>query len=414
MKSAFSFLLLTSILAPGCAHQKYDIDPSYHFGEIKAPCAVSPNNCKINEDLRLLDECRQIDGDCCGGNQLLDDLFGKTRHAKFANYIVYFDQRKAPGTFADHQPILMWNRKNTRYLYGAQEVYVLLFTEYKSCLSAQITTIARRDTNPFDAVLKALGKSLGPTDTPTVLATHPAELVWYPLSGDTEHPIMWLAIGALPVDTNTTDWITVKFTNPKVVSKPIGKEDTQNSSQAQQGDKTTPIPDGCAVDPSAGWLPDTMLPPATTYKAGFLAHNAFFSNNRESHVGVAVAFGLTLTGQKAGPGGNNPDLNGYALAKFYPFPHFVPRLVTEPNSTGGAIAYERPSIGIVLGTNIGSPGFNELVAGISFGHLVGNVGLIAGVNEFVPAKPAASAASTGSTAVTRRRGRPFVGLEYAF
>ena len=411
MKSALSFLLLASILASGCAHHKYNLDPGYHFGEIHAPCAgASSSNCQINDDLRAIDDCLRIDGKCNGGNQLLDDLFGKTRHMKFANYIVYFDQREAPGTFKDHQPILMWNGKNTRYLYGVQEVYVLLLTEYKSCLAAQITTIARRETNPFDAVLKALGKSLGPTtENPVALTTHPAQLVWYPLSGDTEHPVMWLAIGSLPVDTNTTDWITVKFTNPKDVSKPDKTATAASTSEASpQADKTPSIPEGCIVDPSE-LLPDTMdQHPAVKYKARFLAHNAFFSDNRESRVGVAVAFGLTLTGQKGGPQGNNPDLNGYALAKFYPFSHFVPRLVTDPNSTGGAISYERPSIGVVVGTNIGSAAFSELVAGVSFGNLLGNVGLIAGVNEFVPPK------ETGSTVVGRRRGRPFVGLEYSF
>jgi hypothetical protein len=386
MKSAFSVLLLSSLVAAGCAHNKYAVDSFHHIGQINAPCAdAPPGACVINHDLRVIDECTKIDTECEGGNQLLDDLFGHTRHTKFANYIVYFDQHDTPGTFVNHRPILMWNARNTRYLYGVQEVYVLLLTEYKACLSAQITTIAKNEPNPFDAVLKALGKPLGPTDSPVALKTQAAKLFWYPLSGDEKKPVMWLAIGSLPVETGTTDWITVQFTKPKVQSK------------SQQEEKPLNLPDECVVE----W--------PVTYKAPFLAHNAFFSDNREGRVGVGIAFGLTFSGRKVGPDGtSNQNLNGYALAKVYPFSHFRPRLVTDPNSTGGSIAYVRPSLGIVIGTNIfGDSSFSELLVGVSVGHLFGTVGLIVGVNDFLPAKPPAGE-------VNRRRGRPFVGIEYSF
>jgi hypothetical protein len=266
------------------------------------------------------------------------------------------------------------------------------------CVGAQITTIAKTETNPFDAVLKALGKSLGPADTPSALKTQPAKFVWYPLSGDAEHPGLWLAIGSLPVEMNTTDWITVQLMQPTVQPKSPSESTTPAVSlETQLADQRYPS-DPCMVD--------RVLP----YKAPFLARNAFFSDNRESRVGVAVAFGLTFIGQKVGPqGASNPNLNGYALGKFYPIPYFRPKLVTDPNSTGGSIAYVRPSIGIVAGTNIGSPGFSELVVGVSAGHLLGNAGLIIGINEFAPAKDA-----NKPSPPSNRRGRPFVGVEYSF
>jgi hypothetical protein len=431
MRSAFSLLLLSTLFAFGCAHDKYRVDSNYHIGQINAPClGAEPGKCKINDDLRAIEHCTKIDKDCPGANWLLDDLFGPTRHSKFANYIVYLDQREGRGTLAKTQPVLMWNRQNTRFLFGAQEVYVLVFTEYKVCVGAQITTIAKTETNPFDAVLKALGKSLGPADTPAALKTQPAKFVWYPLSGDAEKPGMWLAIGSLPVEMNTTDWITVQLMQPTVQPKSPPETNTPTVEIKVTTDRITgqlmqptvqlkPPPETTASAasletqladqryPSDPCLVDRVVP----YKAPFLARNAFFSDNRESRVGVAVAFGLTFIGQKVGPqGASNPNLNGYAMAKLYPIPRFRPKLVTDPNSTGGSITYVRPSIGIVVGTNIGSPGFSELVVGVSAGHLVGNAGLIIGINEFAPAKPDKPEISPPMN----RRGRPFIGVEYSF
>jgi len=422
MKSAFSMPLLATLFALGCAHDQYRVDSNYHIGQINASClGAEHDKCKINDDLREIEKCTKIDAECVGANKLLDDLFGRTRHSKFANYIVYLDQREGPGKFAKTQPVLMWNRENTRYLFGAQEVYVLLFSEHKACVGAQITTIAKTETNPFDAVLKALGKSLGPTDTPAALKTQTAKFVWYPLSGDAENPVLWLAIGSLPVEMNTTDWITVQLTQPTEKSK-SPPETTPTVAINANTDQITVHLAEPAVKPKS---PSEPTPAAITqpepsdpcvvdsalhYKAPFLARNAFFSDNRESRVGVAVAFGLTFIGKKVGPqGASNPNLNGYALGKFYPIPRFRPKLITDPNSTGGSIAYVRPSIGIVVGTNIGSPGFSELVVGVSAGHLLGNAGLIIGINEFAPAKD-----PNQISPPSNRRGRPFVGVEYSF
>ena len=393
MKSTLSLLLQATLFAFGCAHDEYAVDSNYHIGQINAPCfGAEPGKCKINAHLHEIEECTQIDKTCPGANKLLDDLFGRTRHSKFANYIVYLDQHDRQGTFAETQPVLMWNQKNTRYLFGAQEVYVLLFSESKVCASAQITTIAKSETNPFDAVLKALGKSLGPADTPAALKTQPAKFLWYPLSGDPEHPVLWLAIGSLPVEMNTTDWITVQLIQPTLQPKPAAESATfAGSAEAYQ----QYVADPCVVD-------QPLL-----YKAPFLARNAFFSDNRDSRIGVAVGFGLTFIGQKVGPkGASNPNLNGYALAKVYPIPDFRPKLASDPNSTGGSIPH-RPSIGIVVGTNIGNDAFSELVVGVSVGHLFGNAGLIIGINEFAPAK-------TDNSPPMNRRGRPFFGVEYSF
>jgi hypothetical protein len=389
MKTHLSLLLWSALLASGCAHDVYVSKASGHFGEIAAPCVEkTADSCPITADLKAIDEqCTKVESDCAGANDILDRLFGETRHTKFANYIVHFDQDHTPGTFTDHQPILMWNKKNTRYLYGVQEVFILLFTEYKACFTVHGTTLARYEPNPFEMVLPLLGKGSEQTNNKTSLVTKPAEFVWYPLSGDADNPVMWLAIASVPVDVNTTGWITVQFTQPKVKSG-----------------KTTDLPDECVVDPEER---------PVTYRGRFLAYNAFFTDNRESRIGLAVAFGGTLTGREAAPaGGSNPYLNGYALAKLYPFRGLRPTLVSNRNDTGGLIMY-RPSLSIAVGTNITNSPLNELVLGLSVGHLLGNVGVIAGVNYFVPAKDTTPAAAT-TPEVRNRKRRPFVGIDYSF
>lgn len=399
MRSRFSLLLLSCLAASGCTYvdkakiddgcgvklsERNDTATLHHFGEITAPCeGKTAENCCVKNDLDALEHCDLIDSDCAAANRLLDRIFGDTRHTKFANFIVHFDQDHTPGRFTDHQPILMWNRKNTRFLYGVQEVYILLFTEYKACFTVRGTTLTKSEPNPFEIVLGILGKGTGSVDNKTSLVTKPADLVWYPLSGDPNHPAMWLAIASVPVDVNTTDWITVSYTQPKPAK--------------EKSDKAPEVPDECVADPEN----------PLTYTGTFLAYNAFFSDNRESHVGVAVAFGGTWTKGQSAPGtATNPYLNGYALAELYVM---RPKVIPNRNETGSLVRY-RPSVGIAVGTNITNSPFNELVAGVSVGHLVGNVGVIGGVNYFLPDV----GSSSTTPAVRRRQHRPFFGIEYSF
>lgn len=414
MRSQFSLLLLSCLLASGCGHatgsvkindscdirpakiddthgtrDTSDTDTVRHFGVINAPCAGdAAENCCIKRDLDEIDNCKSIDSDCAGANRLLNRLFGETRHTKFANFIVYFDQDR-PGKFTKHQPVLMWNRKNTRYLYGVQEVYILLFTEYKACFTVHGTTLTKSEPNPFELVLSILGKGSGSTNNTTTLVTKPADLIWYPLSGDADNPVMWLAIASVPVDVNTADWITVGYSQPTRPKVP-------------KSDKAPDLPDECVVGPDERPL---------TYSGKFLAYNAFFSDNRESRVGVAVAFGATWTKGQTAPGAaTNPYLNGYALAELYPFQGIRPKLISNRNDMGGWGRY-RPSLGIAVGTNITNSPLNELLFGVSIGHLVGNLGVIAGVNYFLPA---AKDPASGVVEVRRRQHRPLVGIEYSF
>jgi hypothetical protein len=188
-------------------------------------------------------------------------------------------------------------------------------------------------------------------------------------------------VASVPVDTNTADWITLRYAKPRLQSK---NED---------------VPEECVA--SAADQP---------YSGNFLAYNAFFSDSRENHVGVAVAFGATRNAKgpppSSGSNAASPYLNGYALAKFY---MRRPTLVSNRNNTGGSVKY-RTSIAIAVGTNITNSPLSELLVGVSVGHLIGSVGGIAGIN-YLPVNETTSVNSTNST---RRRGRPFVGIDYSF
>ncbi len=438
MRPLFALFLLSSALVSACAHDRYS-DSNYYLGHIRtctdeanshnAPTDAAdkqpPVPCQtfktLFDNIKDQHQCTKIDTPCPEGTALLNDIFGTTRRRKFANFIAYYHKRA--DEWISYDPILMWNDKNTRYLYGVGEIYVMVFTDQRVCFDAHLTTIAKSQLNPFDAILRALGKPLAPAApeiAPEVAPkTQAAHFVWYPLDGNFATKGMWLAIGAVPVELNTTDWITVHLAEPKLQSKrPIQNNTTKVPNQSSE---TTPQPgklnttDECSTESSESAL-DTNKQPVLD-KLNYLADNAFFSNNRDSRVAVAVAFGLTFTGGEIAPEGtNNPSLNGYALAEFYPSSRFTPKLRTDPNS-GGAISSTR-SLGVFAGTNITHTLFNELIFGISWGHVLGNVGFVAGINYFVPARPSPPpSGATTSTAPIRpssRHGRPFFGVEYAF
>jgi len=377
MKARFSLLLLSILFATGCVHDQYVTGSEEHFGMINAVCkGMTAEDCLIKTRLEVIENsCHSVERHCCSGNDLLNELFGETRHTKFANYIVFFDQDHTPGRFEHHQPVLMWNRRNTRYLYGVQEVYILLFTQYKACFTAYGTTLVKNEANPFD-FLNLINKGAPPAIKEAGLQTRAAEFAWYPLSGDPDEPGMWLAIASVPVDVNTADWITVRYSQPKKA----------------QSDKN-PLPEECVADANV---------PPVVYTGSFLAYNAFFSDNRESRVALSLAFATTFTNQRVPPpsGRSNPYPNGYAFTKFY---LFRPKLVSNRNETGGSIAY-RPSYGIALGTNVAHSPLNELLVGISAGHLMGNMGFIGGMNFFTP----------NDATKAGRRHRPFLGIDYSF
>lgn len=361
-----------------------------YFGHIEAPCTArqgltAEQQCsQVIQPLldKLKTECQKIDSPCQPGVELMQQLFGHTYRSVLPDYILYFRQDHRDGRihFSAHTPpVLIWRGMNTPHLYGVRDVYVVVFTEKKACLDAFVTTEYKSEPNPFSAVLGLLGgkepAQSKPNDT-----QQKGTFTWYPLSGDPADSPMWFGISGVKVDVNSSNRITVRYVQPTT-----GKADAKSESSP---------PEECK-DPNPGHKDGVPK-----YTGDFGAANAFFSNSPDSWVTVAFALGLTTNTHdtSVSSGGSNRSFNGYAMAKFF-LPGNRPQLRAGPGSVG-----HTRSLGVVVGTNLTHSPFDELLVGVSWGHLVGNVGLVVGLNSVAGKKDTAQG----------RQQRPFIGLDYSF
>ena len=340
------------------------------FGNIIAPCAgpAGAEVCKqMKDDLKAIRGC-EVDKPCPKATEILKQLYGVDSYRpSLPDFIVYFDQ-DAKGEYRGRPTgVLLWQGMNTPHIYGARDIYVLAFSERKACIEASVAVDFKSEPNPLGSVLGSTAKAEDPKTPATDRKA--ANLIWYPLSGDTsqgkEH--LWLGVTRLAIEVNSVDRLNVQFAQVKV------KDGSPE----------------CATDPK--------------YKSDYLAANAFFSNSPDSRVAVSIALGMTTNpkGTAVATGDSaNQYFNGYAFAKYYlrrPQLRAAPEF--EQFDQARAVSYA-----LVLGTNITKSAFNELVVGVSAGHLRGNMGIIVGLNSL--------AGATGSD--SGRKWRPFAGLEYSF
>lgn len=372
--SAYASLAVLLVLLGSMSGALAEPDPTdseSYYSYIVAPCRGG--DCAELKGLlaRLETECAKVDAPCPPGQKILDTLFDKGYRPSLADFITYFKQ--SSGAFVGKpKGVLMWQRMNTPHLYGARDIYALVFSEEKICLDASIAVDFKSEPNPFTGIFAALGgkaddaKAAAPTRTVT-------GFTWLPLSGNPAAPGMWLGIARMSIDTNSADRLNIEY---KQRTQPAGKD----------------VPEECAAAPAG-----TSAKPS--YTGEFLSANAFFSNSPDSRIGISVALGLTLNPKNtsvATGDGANQYFNGYAFAKYYVR---RPQLRAGPNAEG-----RDTSLGLVIGTNITKSTFSEIVYGVSIGHLVGNMGLIVGVNSLQGAKDSHSG----------RKSRAFLGLEYSF
>jgi hypothetical protein len=266
----------------------------------------------------------------------------------------------------------MSRHTNTPHLYGVRDIYALVFSEQKVCLDAFISIDFKSEPNPLSGIFAALGNKI---DDPKAAASTrtPATFSWVPLSGDPGYAGMWLGIARMSIDVNSVGRLNIQYRQPQPVAA------------------SKDVPEECAKPADK---------PVVTYKAEFFSANAFFSNSPDSRVGISFALGMTAhpkdTSVSTGDG-SKEYFNGYAFAKYY----FVrPELRAGPEAKQD----RKTSYAVVLGTNLTKSTFSEIVYGIAVGHLVGNMGVIVGVNSLQGAKDS----NTG------RKSKPFLGLEYSF
>ena len=396
-------------------------EAKYFFGHIDAPCHPTRKDTLIDvgggkkalcaqllEDIRKLENCSRIEAPCPEGQRILSAIYGDTQRSGLPDVLLYLDQNTAsPDTFKASRPVLMFKGQNTPYVFGVRDVYALVFSEKKACLGGTVATEFRSDPNPLTAILAVLGKTFpGPKDNKD--DREPLNFTWYPLSGNPSNSVMWYAVARAGIDVGSTNRMTIYYRQPNAPKKEeqAAKADAEKKAGAAKPDPAaTPKP---APKPGPG-VEDECAPvdvqpgkDGPVHTANFLAANAFFSDSSESQVALGLAVGVTFNAENTSlaSGGSDAGFNGYGLVKYYFLERFRPRLYAGPTDVGS----RRPSLALVLGTNVFKDPFKELLLGVSLGHLVANVGLTVGINSI----------EGKADSDQGRKERMFLGIDYSF
>jgi len=404
-----------------------------YFSHIKLPCGDQNNSDKcFNEfrsHLKTLKNCKQ-NSQCDSGDKILGQLFGESYRKTLADYLVYFEIDK-DAVIKQHQPVIMYDSKSTPYLDGVHYIYPLVFSEKRICLTASITTDYRNEPNPFAGLFTSLGATVT-TTAPKASESKSERFTWYPLSGNPNMPILWMAFVRLPVDINTSNRLIVQYRTPGDFTEEQLKSFSANDPCIGQGNKEQAVElkgsmDVSNADKSKNNPKSTTAgktetekhelklsgsiktPPAKDdnnkakgYEAEFLAASAFFSNSPDSNTAMSFALGVTGAAHNTslGRGGSSIGVSGYVLAKYY---ITRPILKAEPSAIG-----INNSHALFLGTNLTNHAFDELVFGYAWGHLKNsNAGFLFGAN-LVNSKDDDSDPSTKHG----RKIRAFIGIDY--
>lgn len=421
------FLAFCVLLLPGFEIALGADEPTaaanQYFGHIEAPC-ITTEKCEEFTDLVKRassgDECNKIDEECKVGDAILRKIFGSTYRQTLPDFIIYLDDSAKPGTKEDtakiftlkeHTPLLMWQGKNTPHLMGVRAIYVVALAHNPLELHATVTSDSQYEPNPLIGLIgtsfkapEAKGAAADPTKSTD------GKFIWRPLNGNADKPesggtknVTWVGTAHIVVPENTINRITVSY-------GPLSQDENAKDAAdaAKITDAAVKFADAAAevAHAAVGKNKEKNKEKAdeqadkkdARYSGDFLAATGHFTNSPESYAAVSFALGTTFNSKNTSiaAGGSNVNIDGFAFAKFYlsrPYLYATPR----------ATRYH-PSYGLVIGTNVNGTIFNNIVVGISVGHIVGDMGIIAGVN---------SIAGTANTNQGRKN-RAFLGLEYTF
>ncbi len=271
-------------------------------------------------------ECTRIEEVCEPGEELLRTLFQGSYRDDLPDFIVRL--RKAEdGTLEVGQPLLIFDRRNTPYLLGVEHLWVLVVSDEKVEMNAQLTTIQEKEVNPFAGMIGLFGVDAGSTAPTSQSSAEEKTLSWRRLAGAEDDNPLYIGSTRLPIAADIVSRLT--------------------------------------------------LSPASGSPVNFQSITAHLSNSRASSTAFSVGLGATfgVDDTALGETSSDPHFNAYALAKFY-FPGQRPRLDVSP----GRKSRFRRSWGLVFGTNMTDDPFDQLVLGISIGHVVGKAGLVFAAN----------------------------------
>ncbi len=248
---------------------------------------------------------------------MLQTLFGGSYRDELPDFVVQLVGGEDEPLRA-RQPVLLFNRKNTPYLLGVQHLTVLVFSEREVPMQARLTTSQEQQVNPFSGMLGVVGFSAAGNNAPVVETEENAiPLRWRRLSAENDPQPLYLGSARLAVRSDSVARLT--------------------------------------------------LFPNTIDDVLFQSITAHLSNSRSTSTAFAAALAATfdVEGTALAEKASDPAFNGYVLAKFY-LPGRRPLLEVKP----GRDSLYRRSIAVVFGTNLTNEAFNEIVAGLSFSHLI--------------------------------------------
>ena len=381
----------------------------------------------LESELRgLKGKCKTIEQDCAEGVNVLRLFFGDLYNATYPDVLIFVD--KENDKLKIHQPLLLWNGKNTPYLYGVQHVWVVIFSkEELPPLQAILTSLYSKPGGPFAGLFKVFNISIEAKEEFKEKTTDPQDVSWVALGGKEMSPEdqMYFSFVRFAVDPVTVNRVSVVFkqrepeiNETKTTTTNTTKETktTTTNTTKKTETTTTNITKKEELDriEEKKKLKSTERITKKPSSVDFSSVHANFSNSKSSYFGVGLGIGLTYKVKSTALGENDryTHVNAYVLSKLY---LVRPKLQVGP-TPGGIMkrscpwrplpwrALYCPSIALFAGTNIAGSIFDEIVYGLSIGHLLGKTGIMIGMNSIEPSEKSQDG----------QKQRLIFGVEYSF
>lgn len=351
---------------------------------------------KLEHWLHCLPEiCSQIDRECSLGDRILTSLYGVRRH-ELPNFIVFLEDHAGPiSPFTATDPSLIWRRRSTPYLRGVDHIWVVVFSKRVPAfdLQVELLTLFEKSANPF-AGLFGLLKVVPATaaQEPPPAKSVEARITasgWRSLAleGSEEH--LFISTARLPVANESVNFLSI------VQVPKRGEEVLLTQSLAEDGEVALVVrPKPAVASPEEERTPNEEKEDSAVPQHHLVSGH--FSNTSPNRVAFSVGLAGTLNAEATSLK-DETHFNGYALAKLYVRRPRIKAFLKE----GRVGRRSRPSVGFVAGTSLDDL-FEEIVVGVSIGHILGRTGVVLGANR------------TPRLDDIDRKWRPWVGFDYTF
>ena len=330
-------------------------------------------------DLEKAFKCAEetVPGECEAADDILEKVFEVRRH-ELADVLIFVRKSDESDLFESSRPVLMWNRKNTPFVRGAEHIWVLAFSDTPFKLKAELVPVHHRSGNPFSGFFSLLSVGAEPSIEESKVSETCFE--WKRITTG-KAPRLFLGLARLPTRIDTVNFLSL--------TRAVGEGDSNVCAKAYM-----PKADGSGAKVEF---------PIKTVRAT----TVHFSNSRAARTTFALGLAGTFNTDSSSVDepGTETAINGYGMAKL-----FIrrPRLGAFLDQPGRSFSRSRRSVSFIAGTNLSGDVFDEILVAIGVGNIVGKVGLFVGANRL----PGETDKDTGAT--IDAKWRPIFGFEYSF